>query len=79
MWYIIVSFNELWHPPKDLGKESILYEEGYIICTYYGVLLILGADILPISLAETLFCCAIVIIGSLVMNYIIAYMTLLVD
>ena len=53
----VVEFNDEWIPPKDLDKDSTILFEGdnfeeYLINFYYATLVIIGADLIPVSEGE---------------------------
>jgi len=76
---MVIVVDKDWIPPKDLGKETLVYDDNYIDCAYYSVLIIFGSDVLPVTDTELLFVGIVLVIGGLVKNYIFASMTILVD
>jgi len=54
-WYMLVSSDKDWYPPKDSGRETEYYDEDdlsykYSVSLYYATLLLIGADVTPYDL-----------------------------
>jgi hypothetical protein len=80
LFYIFVRESDLnWVPPFDLDsgitilpKASISWK--FSTAYYYGTLLLVGDDIAPKSIPETIFCSLIIIIGAIVSAFIFGNM-----
>jgi len=80
LWYLIVKERDTWMPPKDEEQRvTIFYDtysgEKYLIVCYYSLLLLVGNDIYPKNLAQTVFSSMVLICGSLIFSFIFGNIT----
>lgn len=82
IWYLIVNTQYqqdgvVWIPPMDLNNgETYFFDpirttgQQYIITIYYAILMVLGNEMGPKSLTQTLMASAMFIIGAMVLAFI---------
>jgi len=83
-WYMIVYLDEKWIPPKDITFNDLFYGEeelsyNYAVSVYYATLMLLGADVMPYDVTQTIYCCIMLLIGSIVTAALLGHMTVLVQ
>lgn len=74
--------NDDWFPPKDTGHETEYYSSKssqYITCLYYGTLLLLGADIMPLTTAQVVYATVFLLLAAILTAHIYGHMTVLLD
>lgn len=81
MWYIIV-INSTWMPPKDVnyGKTDFYVVDiwsQYAVVFYYGILLLVGSEIDPTDVNQTIFSSLIIILGQITTAFIFGNMAAL--
>lgn len=69
-------------PPKDLDAgETDYYQSStfkkYSINFYYGIILLVGGEIAPISIGQTIYAALVIILGSIVTAFIFGNMAAL--
>ena len=83
-WYMIVSPTDSLMPPKDLdNQETDFYVQNmfgkYIEVFYYAVLLMMGNDIAPQTVTQTVYSSLMAIFGSLYGAFLFGNMATLMD
>jgi CRP-like cAMP-binding protein len=81
-WYLLVSSEKEWKPAND--EEHDFYSDdhilqNYAISLYYGILMMMGYDLLPINTNEALYGSAVMILGSIVTAALFGHVTLLLQ
>ena len=82
MWYMLVSAQDSWMPPKDQNQgytDFYNYDNlrQYTIVFYYAILLVVGNESCPLSTAQTLFSSGVVIMGAIATAFIFGNMAAL--
>lgn len=82
IWYMLVSSEDSWLPPKDLDAgETDFYRlsslRQYTVVFYYAILLIVGNESAPRSTGQTIFSSLVVIMGAIVTAFIFGNMAAL--
>jgi len=84
-WYLLVSVEKDWKPPKDLeGAQDKYYKDSellynYSTSLYYAILIMMGFDCLPATTYEALYAAAVMIAGSIVTAALFGHVTLLLQ
>jgi CRP-like cAMP-binding protein len=83
-WFLLVSSEKKWKPPKDHDRQDIFYDDGeflypYTVCLYYGMLMVMGVDILPQTSSELMYGSFVMVLGNLVIAALFGQMTLLLQ
>lgn len=80
----MTSRNEDWFPPKDLDFKATSAFTGdafkkYILFYYYGVLTLVGNELLPSSFSELLTALVMVFVGTIFIGMVIGEFTSLLS
>ena len=72
-WQFVVSMDREWFPPKDIDfKTTIAYEgpglDKYIMYFYYGVLFMVGNEVIPRGNSELIVATLLVFVGAIVIG-----------
>ena len=75
-WFIIISNNKTWIPPKDTDSGITIaytgdYIDQYILFWYYSMLFLVGSEMLPTTFLELMVCILLVFVGTLFIGLLI--------
>lgn len=84
IWFYTVNINETWYPPKDLdSKVTKAYSASgstqYILFYYYGVITLVGNELLPTVYYELLCALFLVFLATVVIGLVIGEFTYLMS
>lgn len=82
IWYMLVSAEDSWVPPKDLDSGITNFYRinsfrQYTVVFYYAILLIVGNESAPKTTEQTIFSSLVVIMGAIVTAFIFGNMAAL--
>lgn len=84
LWYLVTARNKEWFPPKDLDIKDTDAFTGvpltkYWIFYYYGVLTLVGGELMPTNYLEVIIALFIVCIGTVFIGLVIGEFTTLLS
>ena len=80
--WVALTDQDTWNPTKDIGHTTHYYSDRfsqYITCAYYGTLLLLGADILPVTIAQVVYSTVFLLVAAILTALIYGHMMVLLD
>ena len=80
--WVALTQSEYWFPTKDMHNETKYYSSQfsqYITCLYYGTLLLLGADILPVTVSQVVYSTIFLLAAAILTALIYGHMMVLLD
>ena len=84
IWYYVTVLNKDWIPPKDIDFSETEAFDGdnftkYLLFYYYGMLTLIGSDLLPTSYLEIIIALLMVLAGTVFTGVIIGEFTALLS
>lgn len=80
--WVGLTQSEYWFPTKDMHNETKYYSNQfsqYVTCLYYGTLLLLGADILPVTVSQVVYSTVFLLVAAILTALIYGHMMVLLD
>lgn len=84
LWSFLTTREEVWFPPKDLdSRETKAYEaskmDRYFLFYYYGILTLVGNELLPVKFSEILAAIFLLLLGTVFIGAAIGEFTNLIS
>lgn len=80
--WVAITEREFWFPTKDMHHETLYYSDTlsrYVTCLYYGTLLLLGADILPVTVLQVVYSTVFLLAAAILTALIYGHMMVLLE
>lgn len=83
-WFLITEDTEVWFPAKDLDhKHTVAFSgdpfEKYVLFYYYGMLTLIGNDLIPTDYSEIIFSIIMGFVGMIFIGMVIGEFTTLLS